>query len=183
MNSEHFRPAQFHYDEDSDTIRCPAGKTLRPSGVHTRNRAIRYRTPACTTCALKPKCTPGAQRTIHRLVDQSALDRMETRIHANPNLITIRRCTVEHPFGTIKRMSGGGRFLTRGLRAVKAEAASSNLAFNILHAANIFETRAARRLPVNGRTDGWPAHLVSDAGTACWRSTHPSRLMGGPLTM
>jgi hypothetical protein len=108
---------------------------------------------------------------------------METRIHANPNLITIRRCTVEHPFGTIKRMSGGGRFLTRGLRAVKAEAASSNLAFNILHAANIFETRAAGRLPVNGRTHGWPAHLVSDAGTACWRSTHPSRLMGGPLTM
>ena len=102
MNSEHFRPAQFHYDEDSDTIRCPAGKTLRPSGVHTRNRAIRYRPPACTTCALKPKCTPGAQRTIRRLVDRSALGCMETRIHANPNLITIRRCTVERPFGTIK---------------------------------------------------------------------------------
>lgn len=141
MNSEHFRPVQFLYDEDSDTIRCPGGQTLRPSGVHTRNRAIRYRTSACTTCALKPRCTPGAQRTIHRLVDQSALDRMEARIHANPSLMTIRRCTVEHPFGTIKRMSGGGRFLTRGLRAVKAEAALSILAFNILHAANTFGTR------------------------------------------
>jgi IS5 family transposase len=142
MNSEHFRPVQFIYDEGSDTIRCPAGQTLRPSGVHTRNRAIRYRTPACTTCALKPRCTPGAQRTIHRLVDQSALDRMEARIHADPSLMTIRRCTVEHPFGTIKRMSGGGRFLTRGLRAVKAEAALSILAFNILHAANTFGPRA-----------------------------------------
>jgi len=50
--------------------------------------------------------------------------------------------TVEHPFGTIKRMSGGGRFLTRGLRAVKAEAALSVLAFNILHAVNAFGTRA-----------------------------------------
>lgn len=86
MNSEHFRPVQFLYDEDSDTIRCPGGQTLRPSGVHTRNRAIRYRTSACTTCALKPRCTPGAQRTIHRLVDQSALDRMEARIHADPSL-------------------------------------------------------------------------------------------------
>jgi len=141
MNSEHFRPVQFLYDEDSDTIRCPSGQTLRPSGIHTRNRAIRYRTSACTTCALKPKCTPGAQRTIHRLVDQGALDRMEARIHANLSLMTIRRCTVEHPFGTIKRMSGGGRFLTRGLRAVKAEAALSILAFNILHAANTFGTR------------------------------------------
>ena len=132
MNTEHFRPTQFLYDEDSDTIRCPGGHTLRPSGKHTRNRAIRYRTSACKTCALKPLCTPGAQRTIHRLLDQGALDRMEARIYADPSLMRIRRCTVEHPFGTIKRMSGGGRFLTRGLRRVKAEAALSVLAFNII---------------------------------------------------
>lgn len=74
MNTEHFRPTQFLYDEESDTIRCPAGETLRPSGKHTRNRAIRYRTSACKDCQLKSRCTPGAQRTIHRLVDQSALD-------------------------------------------------------------------------------------------------------------
>ena len=144
MNSDHFRPAQFVYDAASDTIRCPAGETLRPSGLHTRNRAIRYRTHSCPSCRLKPQCTPGAQRTIHRLVDQGALDRMEARIYANPSLMTIRRCTVEHPFGTIKRMSGGGRFLTRGLRAVKAEAALSILAFNILHAVNAFGTGAIR---------------------------------------
>jgi hypothetical protein len=73
-----------------------------------------------------------------RLVDQSALDRMERRIYADPSLMRIRRCTVEHPFGTIKRMSGGGRFLTRGLRKVKAEAALSVLAFNIIHAVNAY---------------------------------------------
>lgn len=94
--------------------------------------------------ALKPRCTPGVQRTIHRLVDQGALDRMEARIYADPSLMTIRRCTVEHPFGTIERMSGGGRFLTRGLRAVKAEAALSILAFNILHAVNAFGTATIR---------------------------------------
>lgn len=144
MNSEHFRPTQFHYDEASDTIRCPAGQTLRPSGKHTRNRAIRYRTSACKECRLKAQCTPGAQRTIYRLIDQGALDRMERRIYADPSLMRIRRCTVEHPFGTIKRMSGGGRFLTRGLRKVKAEAALSVLAFNILHAVNAFGREAHR---------------------------------------
>jgi transposase len=138
MNSEHFRPTQFHYDETSDTIRCPAGQNLCPSGRHTRNRAVRYRTSACKDCRLKAQCTPGAQRTIHRLIDQGALDRMERRIYADPSLMRIRRCTVEHPLGTIKRMSGGGRFLTRGLRKVKAEAALSVLAFNILHAVNAF---------------------------------------------
>jgi transposase len=141
MNIDFFRLTQFAYDEASDTIRCPAGQTLKSSGKHTRNRAIRYRTkacPACPACRLKPRCTSGAQRTTHRLFDQAALDRMEARIYADPSLIVTRRCTVEHPFGTIKRMSGGGRFLTRGLRAVKAEAALSILAFNILHAANAF---------------------------------------------
>ncbi len=141
MNSEHFRPTQFVYDEVTDTIRCPAGETLRPSGKHTRNRAVRYRTSACKACAIKPQCTPGVQRTIHRLFDQAALDRMEARIYADPDLMKIRRCTVEHPFGTIKRMSGGGRFLTRGLRAVRAEAALSILAFNVLHAVNAFGHR------------------------------------------
>jgi hypothetical protein len=78
-------------------------------------------------------------------MDQSALDRVEARIYADPSLMTIRRCTVEHPFGTIKRVSDGGRFLTRGLRAVKAEAALSILAFNILHAVNAFGVKAITR--------------------------------------
>jgi hypothetical protein len=101
MHTEHFRPVQFAYDEVSDTTRCPAGETLGPSGKHTRNR-IRYRTSACETCRLKERCTPGAQRTIHRLFDHGALDRMEARIYADPSLMVTRRCTVEHPFGTIK---------------------------------------------------------------------------------
>ena len=65
---------------------------------------------------------------------------MEARIYADPSLMVTRRCTVEHPFGTIKRMSGGRRLLTRGLRRVKAEAALSVLAFNILPAANAVGT-------------------------------------------
>ena len=151
MSADFFRPTQFTYDAGSDTIRCPAGETLKPSGKHTRNRAIRYRTSKCKDCRLKPRCTPGAQRTIHRLFDQAALDRMEARIHADPSLMVTRRCTVEHPFGTIKRMSGGGRFLTRGLRAVKAEAALSILAFNLLHAVNTF---GAERLTPAGEAHG-----------------------------
>jgi hypothetical protein len=101
-------------------------------------------------------CTPGAQRTIHRLFDQAALDRMEARIYADPSLMVTRRCTVEDPFGTIKRMSSGGRFLTRGLKAVKAEAALSILAFNMLHAVNAF---GAERLT--------PARCWTAADWAC----------------
>jgi len=44
----------------------------------------------------------------------------------------------------VKRLAGGGRFLVRGLRAAKAEAALSLLAFNILHAVNAFGATAIK---------------------------------------
>jgi hypothetical protein len=43
----------------------------------------------------------------------------------------------EYPFGTIKRMTAGGRFLTRGLKKVGGEAALSVLAYNLIHAINL----------------------------------------------
>ena len=55
--------------------------------------------------------------------------RMNARIEADPDLMRQRRCAAEHPFGTIKRMTAGGRFLTRGITKVKAEAALSILAY------------------------------------------------------
>ncbi|TIQ16451.1 MAG: hypothetical protein E5X61_28720, partial [Mesorhizobium sp.] len=90
------------------------------------------------------RSSPPARPSCSSAGSKGALDRMEARIYADPSLMTIRRCTVEHPFGTIKRMSGGGSFLTRGLRAVKPEAALSILAFNILRAVNAFGTTAIR---------------------------------------
>jgi transposase len=62
---------------------------------------------------------------------------MNARFQADPSLICQRRCASEHPFGTIKRMTAGGRFLTRGLRKVSGEAALSVLAYNIIRAINL----------------------------------------------
>ena len=42
-----------------------------------------------------------------------------------------RRCTVEHPFGTIKAWMGSTHFLTRGLTNVRSEMALNVLAYNI----------------------------------------------------
>lgn len=62
---------------------------------------------------------------------------MNARVQADPGLMRQRRCAAEHPFGTIKRRTAGGRFLTRGLTNVKAEAALNILAYNILRATNL----------------------------------------------
>ena len=61
----------------------------------------------------------------------------------NPRLQAYLSCyrsaptRLEHPFGTIKRMTAGGRFLTRGLKKVGGEAALSVLAYNLIRAINL----------------------------------------------
>jgi len=69
---------------------------------------------------------------------------MNARFQADPTLIRQRRCAAEHPFGTIKRMTAGERFLTRGIRKVSAEAALSVLAYNIIPEINLIGTATLR---------------------------------------
>lgn len=58
---------------------------------------------------------------------------------------------MEHPFGNLKRMMDGGRFLMRGLNNVKAEMSLSVLAYNLQRATNIMgaEALCAQLLPAN----------------------------------
>lgn len=50
-------------------------------------------------------------RTVTRHFHEGALQRMNARVKADPSLMRQRRCAAEHPFGTIKRMTAGGRLL------------------------------------------------------------------------
>ena len=45
--------------------------------------------------------------------------------------MSVRRSTVEHPFGTIKSWTGPCHFLARRLRGVRTEMALNVLAYNI----------------------------------------------------
>jgi transposase len=117
--------------------RLLAGRTLVRKQVLTRKRSILYVAEDCLDCALKPRCTRVERRFVRRHLYEDALERMNARVEADPGLMRQRRCAAEHPFGTIKRMTAGGRFLTRGLNKVKAETALSVLAYNILRAINL----------------------------------------------
>src|SRR6266403_601366 len=132
-----FDRTAFSYEPQTDTFRCPAGRTLVRKQVLTRKRSILYVAEDCSDCALKPRCTRVERRFVRRHLYEDALERMNARVEADPGLMRQRRCTAEHPFGTIKRMTAGGRFLTRGLNKVKAETALSVLAYNILRTINL----------------------------------------------
>jgi transposase len=126
---------RFSYDHASDSFTCPAGRAVLRKQVDNTRRQIIYSATDCAGCALKSNCTTAPRRLIKRHFDDDALTRMNER--ANANLMRQRRCAVEHPFGTLKRKTQGGRFLTRNLKGSKTEMALSVLAYNILRAINI----------------------------------------------
>ena len=132
-----FDRSLFTYDSSTDTYRCPAGRTLVRKQIMRRHNCVQYAAQDCSGCPLKPRCTTAKRRFLMRHFHDDALLRMNARVAADPSLMRQRRCAAEHPFGTIKRMTAGGRFLTRGLIKVKAEAALSVLAYNILRAINL----------------------------------------------
>lgn len=130
-----FDRAAFAYDAASDSLACPAGRRLVRKQLNRKERAIVYASPDCAGCALKPGCTTAARRIVTRHLDEDAIARMDAR--ATPQRMRARRGAVEHPFGTLKRMTAGGRFLTRNLKGTRTEMALSVLAYNVLRATNI----------------------------------------------
>jgi hypothetical protein len=52
---------------------------------------------------------------------------MAERLKARPELLKLRRETVEHPFGTIKQWMNMGAFLMCGLEKVRAERRALNI--------------------------------------------------------
>lgn len=132
---DQFERSEFRYDADQDQYICPAGRLLVRRGGVNRS-AYTYRSRDCSECDLKPRCTQADVRWISRHQHEDALERMNARVAADPTLMRQRRCSVEHPFGTIKRMMSG-RFLTRGLQGTQTEMALSVLAYNMIRSINL----------------------------------------------
>jgi len=62
---------------------------------------------------------------------------MYARMNETPDMMRARRCTVEHPFGTIKAWMGATHFQMRKLRNVRSEMAFHVLAYNIKRVINM----------------------------------------------
>ncbi len=56
---------------------------------------------------------------------------MFDRLGRYPDYVTLRRCTVEHPLGTIGAWMGTTHFLTRRLKIARGEMGLNVLAYNI----------------------------------------------------
>jgi hypothetical protein len=63
---------------------------------------------------------------------------MQARLDRLPEAMTIRRQTVEHPFGTLKAWIGSTHFLTKTLDKVRTEMSLQVLAYNMKRMISIF---------------------------------------------
>jgi transposase len=139
-----FGKRDFLYIEDDDEYLCPAGEraiyrfTRLESGKHTR----RYWSSACAHCAMKSQCTDGVQRRISRWEHEEVTEAAEARLEAAPEMMQVRRQTVEHPFATLKLWMGYSPLLTKTLPRVRTEMSLSVLAYNIRRLINLFGATA-----------------------------------------
>ena len=127
-----FDRKEFSYQPESDTFRCPAGETLTRKQLSRKDRAVYYagQPEVCGACALKSRCTVGAQRFVSRHLHEAALQRMQQR--ATPEVMRLRRSTVEQPFATLKyRIFGHPRFLLRGLNGARTEMSLAVMVYNL----------------------------------------------------
>ena len=131
-----FPPDVFVYEPGSDSYTCPAGRRLVRHGSNERDQEYCYRAEDRGGCALQQSCTTAARRHVHRSFHYDAMQRMTGRVSADPGLMRVRRCTVEHPFGTL-RHDLGGRFLLRGRIKAATEAALAVLGYNLGRASKL----------------------------------------------
>lgn len=136
-----FTGRDFIYDTETDRYTCPAGARLTKAPMRSDQRADidRYRNlTACGTCPLKPRCTREKFKQIRRWKHEGVLDAMQARLDRMPDAMTIRRQTVEHPFGTIKAWMGATHFLMTTFEKVRTEMSLQVIAYNMKRLINIF---------------------------------------------
>jgi transposase len=136
---QYYRLEAFTYDRERDCYVCPANELLQRRQVLRKEKTVVYAAPAerCRACALKPQCTGAQQRFVSRLLNADAVEANARRVAQQPEMMKLRRRTVEHPFGTIKHeILRNARLLMRGLKGAKGELSLAVLAYNLKRLTN-----------------------------------------------
>ena len=98
-----FRREDFHYVPEKDEYRCPANERLiwRMTSEEKGLKIHRYWSSNYKTCSMKSLCTRGRERRVTRWEHEAILEAMQDRLDSDPEIMRVRRQTVEHPYGTL----------------------------------------------------------------------------------
>ena len=94
-----FDRTSFVYDEASDTLRCPAGKTLRRKQLQRGKHRVLYAAEPrdCAACPLKARCTQQSRRLVTRHLHEAALQRMQHVPHPRRCGCAVARSSIRSP--------------------------------------------------------------------------------------
>ncbi|MDI3358094.1 IS1182 family transposase [Pseudomonas sp. UYIF39] len=137
-----FNKDAFVYDAINNEYICPAGEALiwRFSSIEKGMNMHCYWSSKYQSCTLKTQCTPSTNRRVRRWEHEAVLEEMQRRLNQAPEMMKVRKRTVEHPFGTLKQWMGATHFLTRKLNGVSAEMSLNVLAYNLKRVMKIIGT-------------------------------------------
>ena len=142
-----FDKQDFIYIASDDEYRCPAGQRAiqRFTTMEAGMMFDVYWSSACPHCPIKARCTLSPYRRIRRWKHEAVLEAMQQRLDRQPEMMRVRRQTVEHPFGTIKYWMGWTHFLTKTLSRVRTEMSLHVLAYNLKRVMRILGIRVMMR--------------------------------------
>jgi transposase len=132
-----YRPEDFHYDPETQTCVCPAGKTLYGNGkncIHNGYTAIKFQGAQrdCVPCTHRDQCLRTPAKTRTRQVaffqgkadgQESFTDKMKALIDSPEGRIRYGRrfATVEPVFGNLRHNKQLNRFTLREQKKVDAQ--------------------------------------------------------------
>ena len=92
-----------------------------------------YWSSACPQCPSRAQCIKptSRQRRVRRWRHEAVLDDMQASLDRQPEMMRVRRRTVEHPFGTLKCWMGATHFLMKTLAHVSTEMSLHVLAYKL----------------------------------------------------
>ena len=138
--SAQYHSSQFVYDAQSDSYRCPQGKTLSYEGKEQRHTQVSYRYRAqrsdCQGCPVKSQCCPGNRvtgRSVHRGEELAEVAEFRHRMQTEQarEIYRQRAQVAETPNLWIKAKFGLRQFSVRGWSKVGMEALWACLTYNI----------------------------------------------------
>ena len=158
----------FIRDPERDLVYCPGGQTLRKKSIKPNGATRYANKAACRNCPYRGKCFSDRNRWKEIDFSKDCLEKRakwfgsgddpETpkgggtkkkghfekkkvvRFKLKPNraMMDKRKCTSEHPFGTIKQWLSSGFFLLKGLQKTGGEFALFAFSYNMARAENMF---------------------------------------------
>lgn len=135
----------FKLNDDGESVTCPRGSILNKSAYLHNKSATRFVSrSSCSNCT--NKCTSSKFKQVDLRDGQKVLylknpsikeQKVKIILKPKKEKLKIRKCVVEHPFGTIKRWCDASYVLLKGKVKAGADLSLSFLAYNMKRAINI----------------------------------------------